>query len=111
MFNREKIHYESVCAIGMTESCAPSMFRLVSLAETAIVAIQDVEIASTLGASRVNAFKVFKQLHQTKLEQAAKYYAQNALKLARGGTTSAIWKTEIIKALGNKTNFGIAKPR
>ncbi len=111
MFNREKVHYESVCTVGMTESCAPAMFKLVYLAETAMVAINDVEIASTLEESRVNAFKVFKQLHMSKLEQAAKYYAQNALRLARNGTTSSIWKTEIIKALGSKTSFGVQRDR
>ena len=105
---KEKVHYEAVCAIGISESCAPALFKLVSFTESAMLAIQDVEIASTLEASRVNAFKVFKQLHLGKLEAAAKSYSQKSLQLARSGTTSNLWKTEIVKSLASKTKFGVA---
>ncbi|SMF62618.1 tetratricopeptide repeat protein [Pseudobacteriovorax antillogorgiicola] len=108
LFLKEKTHYEAVCRIGITQSCAPAQLKLVGLAQATMLAINDVEIASTLGETRVNAFKVFKQLHLSKLEESAKAYAQLSLKLAREGTTSAIWKTEIIKSLGNKTSFGVA---
>ncbi|NRA67636.1 MAG: hypothetical protein HRU19_24355 [Pseudobacteriovorax sp.] len=107
-FLTEKKYYESVCSIGITQSCGPAMFRLVEYAESAMIAVADVEIASTLEANRVNAFKVFKQLHSSKLEQAAKAYAQKALQLARSGTTTPLWKTEIVKSLANKTKFGVA---
>ena len=107
-FVKEKTHYEAVCSIGISESCAPALFKLVSFTESAMIAINDVEIASTLEASRVNAFKVFKQLHLGKLEAVAKGYSQKSLQLARSGSTSNLWKTEIVKSLANKTKFGIA---
>lgn len=110
-FVAEKIHYEAVCKVGVSTSCAPSLLRLVYLAQSALDVIGSIKIAKTLNNERrTNGFRVFQQLYLTKVEEVAMIYAKNALKLAEENTTTKVWKTEIIKNLGNKNNFGIRRP-
>jgi|GEM_PF-2765401 hypothetical protein len=99
IWEQEKVHYQKVCQVGITTLCAPAMLRLISVTQQGFEAVDKVEIAETLGANRVNSFKVFKQLHLNKIQQARKDFGDQALKLAKQGTTTQSWKDEIIKFL------------
>ncbi len=105
-FENEKQLYLKVCQIGVTSYCAPAMLRLTTVARQGLEAVDKVTIAETLGPNRVNSFKVFKQLHISKIQQARKEFVDQSLKLAKAGTTSPMWKDEIIKTLEyeDKTN-------
>ncbi|WP_141734809.1 tetratricopeptide repeat protein [Oligoflexus tunisiensis] len=108
VFENEKQHYLKVCQIGITVFCAPAMLRLTVVARQGMEAIDKVTIAETLGPNRVNSFKVFKQLHLSKVQQARKDFIDQALKLARAGTTTPIWKDEVIKTLEYEGKSGVA---
>ncbi len=98
-YEAEKQHYLKVCQLGITTLCAPAFYRLTSVARQGYEAVDKVEIAATLGATRTNSFKVFKQLHLSKIEQNHKGFIEQALKLAKQGTTTPIWREEIAKSL------------
>jgi tetratricopeptide (TPR) repeat protein len=106
IFESEKQHYLRVCQLGITAFCAPAFLRLTTVARQGMEAIDKVIIAETLGPNRVNSFKAFKLLHMSKMQQARKDFTDQALKLAKAGTTTPIWKDEIIKILEyeNKTD-------
>ena len=106
-FNREKRYYSVVCQGGMSTLCGPSMLRLTLLTRMAMAAINKVAIAETLGGARVNAFNVFKQLHMSKLQEAETFYGKEAVRLAKQGTTTPIWRSEILKTL-NEGKFQAA---
>lgn len=108
IFEGEKQHYLKVCQIGITAFCAPAMLRLTTVARQGTEAIDKVTIAETLGPNRVNSFKVFKQLHLSKVQQARKDFIDQALKLAKAGTTTPIWKDEIIKTLEYEDKTDVA---
>jgi hypothetical protein len=108
IFEGEKQHYLKVCQIGITAFCAPAMLRLTTVARQGIEAIDKVTIAETLGPNRVNSFKVFKQLHLSRVQQARKDFIDQALKLAKAGTTTPIWKDEIIKTLEYEDKTDVA---
>jgi hypothetical protein len=108
VFENEKQHYLKVCQIGITVYCAPAMLRLTVVARQGMEALDKVTIAETLGPNRVNSFKVFKQLHLSKVQQARKDFIDQALKLARAGTTTPIWKDEVIKTLEYEGKSGVA---
>ncbi|MFW7379098.1 MAG: tetratricopeptide repeat protein [Oligoflexus sp.] len=95
----ERQHYAKVCQGGISTFCAPSLLRLVMLSQMASEAIRKVEIADTLGPERVNAFNVFKQLHIAKIEEQEKSLAKDSIRLAEQGTTSDLWRSEILKSL------------
>lgn len=107
-FEQEKRAYDDVCKVGVTQSCAPSLMRLVELTASAKQAISKIEINSTLGEGRVNAFKVFKQLYLNKLQGFSNNYSQRAVQLVKQGTTTDIWKSEIIKTLSSKYGVDFA---
>lgn len=98
-YEAEKQHYLKVCQLGITALCAPAFYRLTTVAQQGYEAVQKVEIADTLGPNRVNSFKVFKQLHLSKIEQNHKGFTEQALKLSKQGTTTPIWRDEIAKSL------------
>lgn len=98
-FEQERRHYLSVCQIGVSSYCAPSLMRLVTVAKQGVEALDKVTIADTLGPNRVNSFKVTKQLYASKILQSRKDYINEALRLAKAGTTTPIWKEEVIKNL------------
>ena len=75
------------------------MLKLTVVAKQAMDAIDKIQIAETLGPSRVNSFKVFKQLQVSKVQQSRKDYGDQAFRLAKAGTTTPNWKDEIIKSL------------
>lgn len=107
-FETEKQHYLKVCQVGITSYCAPAMLRLTTVARQGTEAMDKVAIAETLGPNRVNSFKVFKQLHLSKVQQARKDFIDQALKLAKAGTTTPIWKDEIIKTLEYEDKTDVA---
>ncbi len=84
------------------------MLRLTTVARQGLDAIDKVTIAETLGPNRVNSFKVFKQLHLSKVQQARKDFIDQSLKLAKAGTTTPIWKDEIIKTLEYEDKTDVA---
>ncbi len=108
IFEAEKLHYLRVCQIGVTTSCAPAFLRLTYVAKQGAEALDKVQIADTLGPNRVNSFKVFKQLHLNKILQARRDYGTQALKMAKAGTTTPLWKDEIVKNLEYEDNIGVA---
>jgi tetratricopeptide (TPR) repeat protein len=106
-YQQQRVHYAKVCQNGMSTFCAPSQLRLVQLVRMAKTAIDKVEIADTLAQNRVNAFRVFKQLHMGKLKKQENQFSREALRLAKQGTTTNLWQSEIIKSLGG-TRLGSA---
>lgn len=98
-FEDERKNYLNVCQIGITAYCAPAMLKLTTIAKQGLEAIEKIQIAETLGAKRVNSFKVFKQLQVSKVQQSKKDYGDQALRLAKQGTTTPSWKEEITKSL------------
>ncbi len=98
-FDVEKQPYAKVCQIGMNTMCAPALWRLTSVAKQAMEAVQKVEIADTLGPSRVKSFNDFKTLYLNKLAAARKDLKEQALRLAKQGTTTESWREEINKSV------------
>ncbi|RYZ58614.1 MAG: hypothetical protein EOP07_06505 [Proteobacteria bacterium] len=98
-FEDERKNYLNVCQVGITSYCAPAMLKLTTIAKQALDAIEKIQIAETLGPNRVNSFKVFKQLQVSKVQQSKKDYGDQALRLAKQGTTTPSWKEEITKSL------------
>ncbi len=98
-FEDERKNYLNVCQVGITTYCAPAMLKLTSIAKQAQEAIDKIQIADTLGPSRVNSFKVFKQLQVSKIQQSKKDYGDQAMRLAKQGTTTPSWKEEVMKSL------------
>jgi tetratricopeptide (TPR) repeat protein len=99
VFEVEKQHYLKVCQVGISAYCAPAMLRLTTVARQGIEAMEKVAIAETLEPNRVNSFKVFRQLHLSRVQKARNDFIDQALKLAKAGTTTPIWKDEIMKTL------------
>lgn len=99
VFESEKQLYLKVCQIGISTYCAPAMFRLTVVAKQGLEALEKISIAETLGSNRTNSFKVYKQLHISKVQKAQKEFIDQALKLAKAGTSTPIWKDEIVKTL------------
>lgn len=97
-FDVEKQPYLKVCQMGVNTMCAPAYWRLTAVATQALEAVEKVEIADTLGQSRVNSFKVFKQLQLNKIISSRKEMREQALRLVQQGTTTEAWKEEISKA-------------
>lgn len=97
-FEAEKQPYLNVCQYGTNTMCAPAYWRLMELAGQAYEAVEKVEIADTLGQARINNFKSFKQLHLSKILASKKELRDQALKLAKQGTTTEAWREEITKA-------------
>ncbi|MBC7661848.1 MAG: hypothetical protein H7249_19320 [Chitinophagaceae bacterium] len=98
-FEDERKNYLNVCQMGITAYCAPAMLKLTSISKQGMEAIDKIQIAETLGPSRVNSFKVFKQLQISRIAQSRKDYRDQALRLAKQGSTTPSWKEEITKSL------------